>query len=477
MALEFTGERFVPSLRGQIYYEHLHRYAIAKQFAQGKRVLDIASGEGYGSKLLADTAMSVVGVDINQDAIEHARKSYYAPNLHFICGSCAEIPLPENSVDLVVSFETIEHVDDYRRMLDELHRVLTPDGTLIISSPNKLVYSDASGDVNPYHVRELYYNELRDELANRFPAVSIFGQRIAASSLVFPLHGSPPLSTAWYFGNVVSVQEGLPALSDPVYFLAVCGQLAGDLSSLSSAFVDPNDDLLLDLHREVLTMRNERRAEVLEADGPTLLPTSTLSLPAPEPDSHILEDTRQSRVEMVRLLNYLTESAEVTDYEMPGADADELSFVRSFGSELSKVVQKFRELTVRRDGLEKLRIVNAASEVKIAELELALAHSRETISAMRESAQAWQLDRLGLAQAHVNALRATEHEADRRASMVVAEAHSELEKLRTKYETTILEYQREHAVLDSILASRSWRITKPLRMSLLKLRSKKSSAT
>jgi len=84
--MEFTGERYVPSLRGQIYYEHLHRYAIAARFCGGKRVLDIASGEGYGSALLARTAAEVVGVDIDRRSVDHARATYYAANLRFMCG-------------------------------------------------------------------------------------------------------------------------------------------------------------------------------------------------------------------------------------------------------------------------------------------------------------------------------------------------------------------------------------------------------
>ena len=90
--MEFDGERFIPELEGEIKYEHLHRYAIAMEFAAGKSVLDIASGEGYGAALLARHARSVVGVDIDSEAVEHARTKYLCRNLSFCIGSCAAIP-------------------------------------------------------------------------------------------------------------------------------------------------------------------------------------------------------------------------------------------------------------------------------------------------------------------------------------------------------------------------------------------------
>src|SRR5260370_28090284 len=98
--MEFTGERFVPEMDGEIRHMHLHRYAISLDLIIGKAVLDIASGEGYGAALLAKIATSVVGVDISAEAIEHARRHYAAHhNLEFRQGSCDAIPLADESVD------------------------------------------------------------------------------------------------------------------------------------------------------------------------------------------------------------------------------------------------------------------------------------------------------------------------------------------------------------------------------------------
>ena len=110
MGLEFTGQRYIPLLKGQIYYEHLHRYIIAETACAGKRVLDLACGEGYGAAILARRAATVVGIDIDSESIIHARRRYYLTNLRFVIGSATDVPLPDASIDVITSFETIEHL-------------------------------------------------------------------------------------------------------------------------------------------------------------------------------------------------------------------------------------------------------------------------------------------------------------------------------------------------------------------------------
>ena len=152
--LPWTGERYLPEITGDIELEHLHRYAIARDLAYGKDVLDIACGEGYGSELLATVARKVTGVDISEETIAHAARKYVRPNIAFAVGSCACIPLADASVDLVVSFETIEHHDRHLEMMQEIRRVLRPAGVLIISSPDKHEYSDVPDYKNEYHVKD-----------------------------------------------------------------------------------------------------------------------------------------------------------------------------------------------------------------------------------------------------------------------------------------------------------------------------------
>src|SRR5437867_9466292 len=104
--LTFTGERFLPSCTGEIAYEHWHRYAFARQFAVGKRVLDAACGEGYGTALRGAVAASAMGVDIDRTSVAHASVHYGdSERVRFVEGSCAELPLSDGSFDVVVSFE------------------------------------------------------------------------------------------------------------------------------------------------------------------------------------------------------------------------------------------------------------------------------------------------------------------------------------------------------------------------------------
>jgi SAM-dependent methyltransferase len=167
-------ERMVPDeAHARIFWEHVARYRFAKDFVRGKRVLDIACGEGYGAAALAKAgAASVTGVDIAAEICEHARHKY---GLDARLGDAQSIPLQDRSIDLVVSFETIEHVDDPAAFLGECARVLVPDGTLIVSTPNRPVYSGEGGQ-NPFHRIEFDEREFVDLLGSRFKAVRLYSQ-------------------------------------------------------------------------------------------------------------------------------------------------------------------------------------------------------------------------------------------------------------------------------------------------------------
>lgn len=181
LVLEPTGERMVPENSDLFtFWEHVYRYAFASRFVSGKRVLDIACGEGYGAASLqkADAAQ-VIGVDISEAVCFHARNKY---GLDARRGTAEQIPLPDRSVDVIVSFETIEHVPNPHRFLDECVRILVPGGRLIISTPDKDVYGRKVQ--NPYHCSEMTAAGFTEALNTRFRNSRFYTQR--------------PYSAAWW---------------------------------------------------------------------------------------------------------------------------------------------------------------------------------------------------------------------------------------------------------------------------------------
>jgi ubiquinone/menaquinone biosynthesis C-methylase UbiE len=192
--LPFTGERFVPgdpAAVGEMWAEHWHRYHFAMPLARGLRVLDVACGEGYGSALLAGAAASVTGVDVAAAAIAHARRRYAeAPGLQFVEAPCERLPFADAAFDLVVSFETLEHIDAHDAFFAEVRRVLTPDGLFMVSTPDKAEYSDKRGIHNEFHVKELYAEEFERLLARHFARCRILHQRNAFVSLIHEGEGA-----------------------------------------------------------------------------------------------------------------------------------------------------------------------------------------------------------------------------------------------------------------------------------------------
>jgi len=193
--MDYTGERFLPEVQfPETSYEHWHRYLYASRFVQGKLVIDIACGEGYGAFLLAEKARKVVGVDISPEVIAHAASKYTRDNLDFLVGSVEAIPIEgEQLYDVIVSFETIEHLDeaDQHKFLSEVKRLLKPNGLFVVSTPNRLAYSDLPGCRNEFHVKEFYVEEFWDFLSEYFPKVELLGQRIYPVSYVWPQRAHP----------------------------------------------------------------------------------------------------------------------------------------------------------------------------------------------------------------------------------------------------------------------------------------------
>jgi len=223
-----TGERLSTDVFNETTIEHLHRYAIALDFVQDKKVLDIACGEGYGANLLSEKASLVTGVDKDDAVITNASARYKNQNLRFICGIAGDIPLPENEYDIVTSFETIEHVNDQPKMLAEIKKTLKPGGLLILSTPDKKNYSDKTGRRNPYHVKELYEQELMTLLKQYFSNIKILKQRTILSSLV-----TAPEQTnlVTYSGDYNHIDKA--CMPEALYFIALASD--GDIPPVTTS--------------------------------------------------------------------------------------------------------------------------------------------------------------------------------------------------------------------------------------------------
>jgi SAM-dependent methyltransferase len=217
---EFTGERVIPGqVDADLLNEHFARYAFAARLSRRKQVLDAGCGAGYGSAELARTASGVLGIDNSAEAIAFARAQYRAPNLRFEEADCSSLPAADRSMDLVVAFEVIEHLEDWRGFLREAQRTLAPAGQFIVSTPNKLYYSESRGGAgpNPFHVHEFGFEEFRAELGEVFPHVSLFLENHTEGVVFQPAGQEQAESTA-----ESRVDGGGCAPKESHFFLAVC---------------------------------------------------------------------------------------------------------------------------------------------------------------------------------------------------------------------------------------------------------------
>jgi ubiquinone/menaquinone biosynthesis C-methylase UbiE len=222
--LEDTGERLIPEkhMQSLTYGEHLARYYAAKQIVKNKTILDIASGAGYGTAILAESAKKVYGIDYSNDAIKYAKSLYKKENLQFLQGDASNIPLDDSSLDVVVSLETIEHIPKPEKFVQEVVRILKPNGIFYVSTPN----DDEFTEGNEYHLHEFTFTEL-DKLIKKYFKYSNYyyqGTWFASGILNETNFKKPaqeisaiktfnqPLSKAIYFLALASNNKELPSL-------------------------------------------------------------------------------------------------------------------------------------------------------------------------------------------------------------------------------------------------------------------------
>lgn len=234
--LKATGERLVTSMHSMHgVTEHLHRYAMAMELVKDKVVLDVASGEGYGSYLLSKLAKRVVGVDIDKDTVMHSQDKYanQCNNLEFLEASAIKLPLPDKSIDIITSFETLEHLIEQDEMISEFARVLKNEGQLLISTPEKSIYAQRD-PVNPYHLKEVTLKEFELLLSKYFKNNILFKQQYVFGSLIYADNIQSDFTI--YQGDYRKITTG-PEPDDfynkPFFNIALCSNSSIDFSQKS----------------------------------------------------------------------------------------------------------------------------------------------------------------------------------------------------------------------------------------------------
>lgn len=253
--IEWTGERCVPWAPDvQVVYEHFHRYLWARTLVEGKRVLDVGSGEGFGAALLSERAASVLGVEIDATTVEHSRLNYGGDNLEFRLGSATGLDvLSAASVDVIVAFEIIEHVDDHDAVLRGFEHVLAPGGLVIVSTPDRAAYAKANEQANPFHVHELTIDELEASLRGHFPNVTLFAQRTTTGSRIESLERGGEPRHADFSLEHAGDEWRVGGPPSPLYVLAVAS--ASELPELV------RDSTLSDFGLELLRAAERQGAE------------------------------------------------------------------------------------------------------------------------------------------------------------------------------------------------------------------------
>ena len=249
----FTGERFLPGINDtKLEIEHYQRYLSVQRFVRDKIVLDAACGEGYGSDILAKYAKKVIGIDLDNETINRAKTKYKSrDNLIFQQGNIEKLKIEDCSIDIVISFETIEHVSEetQKNFLNEIDRVLKDDGIMVMSTPNKRIYSDLHNYNNEFHIKEFYHKDFLEFLHEKFQYVKLYNQSFKVFSVIDSCNGEDD--------DITYYSRNRNYNSDGKYYIAVASHKEVDKGSLSCLYVDNQNEYEENIER-ILILQKEQ---------------------------------------------------------------------------------------------------------------------------------------------------------------------------------------------------------------------------
>lgn len=367
--MEFTGERVVPGkVEPDLFNEHLSRYLFARPLVEGRCALDVGCGTGYGTAVLAQTARKVLALDVSAESVAFSRTSYPARNVEFLVADCRQIPLGSQTIDTAVCFEVIEHLAEQETLLEEIRRVLRPDGLLAISTPNRTYYTEERKEVNPFHVREFNYDGFLLLLKRFFAYVEVAFQNHVASLYVGDPRQRRPLRaemepaevdqerSAHYFVAICSNAPLGNRSCDPLVYLPASGNVLRERDH----HIQLQEERIRTLDRKVLEQQREYEAQsqwCLQLNQQMQERTQwaqRLEQRIHELDMRV-EELQQQHRNLEAELQHRTDWAERLNQEVADRDQRIAKLQAEFDERTAWALRLNEELKVNREKLERIK--------------------------------------------------------------------------------------------------------------------------
>lgn len=243
--MESTGERLIPgSSECDLRNEHVARYAFAESLAEGRRILDVGCGVGYGAARLSEVASNTYALDIASEAVLQGKATY--PAVCFLQGDCTELPFADDSIDLVVAFEVIEHLERWSDLIREASRVLPRTGVFLASTPNRSYYRIAREASNPFHIHEFECDEFRGALSESFDHISIFFEN-HSPAIAFTAEASSAARACF--------EDSSQIAESAHFFVAVCSRTPIDVPP-NLAYVPDSGNVLREREQHIAKLND-----------------------------------------------------------------------------------------------------------------------------------------------------------------------------------------------------------------------------